>query len=140
MNEKNKIILELIEKGNLNKYSGELNVIIEDIYESGCLLYFKEDSDIRSSHSRTGDKCHIRISLRKDIYKYQEFIIWIILHEFGHHFQNNTKEDLQNKSKLYKIEQDAWNFAEDKFKYYGFPDQLKENFFECQKLYLKTYE
>ena len=140
LDEKNRRLFELIEKGKLNKYSDKLNLIIRDIYESGCLLYFREDYDIRTSHSRTVDNCYIRISLREGVYKYQEFIIWIILHEFGHHFQNNTKEDLQNKSKLYQIERDAWNFAEDKFKYYGFPNHLKENFLECRNLYLKTYE
>jgi len=140
LNQEERKIKELIEKGNLEKYSDVLNVIIKDIHKSGCTLYFREDSDIRSSHSRTENNCHIRISLKEGIYKFPEFIIWVLLHEFGHHFQNNTKEDLRDKSKLIAIEKDAWNFAEHKFNYYGFPENLKENFYQCRDINLNTYE
>lgn len=140
MSEIERKLNELIAKFNLDEYTELLRVIISDIYENGCLLYFREDNEKRSSHSRNESKCYIRISLRKDVYKFKEYIIWIILHEYGHHFQNNTKEDRLDKSKLYSIEKNAWELAELKFMHFGFSPQLKNSFLECRDIYLKTYE
>ena len=140
MIEEERKLNELLAKGRLDKYSDIIRIIINDIYKSGCLLYFREDEDIRSSHSRNADSCYIRISIKNNLYKYQEYIIWIMLHEFGHHFQRNSIEDLQDNSMLYFNEEKAWEFAEKKFNHYGFPEQLRANFIQCRNLYLNSYK
>lgn len=130
---------ELTSKARLQEYSEVLTRIIEDIYSSDCKLYFREDEDIRSSHSRLEDDCYIRVSLKKGVYKMKEHVIWVILHEFGHHFQNSMAEELTDREIRYEKEKNAWDFAERKFEEYKFSKDLMGNFIECRDMYLQTY-
>lgn len=134
-----RVLKEFCSKGNLQDYETILSEIITEIESAGCKLTSRYDEDIRSSHSYNEQGCLIRISLRKDIYQSPLFIIWLILHEFGHHISPIKKEEENILSIRIKKEQDAWKWA---YKRMSKIDRLKKeesNFLTCKQLYLNTY-
>lgn len=131
---------ELVKNGGLEEYKDYIINIINDIDKEGCSISFRYDGETRSSHWKNENGCGIRIPLDDKLYKSNEHILWIILHELGHHFQNSTKEELKDCKRRYEIEAAAWDFAFFKFKELGFPINEEESFSICKTNYLNTYK
>ncbi|MDP2302340.1 MAG: hypothetical protein Q8N03_07950 [Ignavibacteria bacterium] len=129
---------EFCKNGNLELYRDILKDIFLKIGNANCKISARYDSDL-SNHISNNDYCLIQISLRR---KYDKpiHIIWIILHEFGHHLSGPIKKQYENNIELLiKSEQNAWNLAENEI--HNYPELLIESvdFNEFKEKELESY-
>lgn len=129
---------EFCKNGNLELYRDILKDIFLKIGDANCKISARYDSDL-SNHISNNDYCLIQISLRRK-YDKSIHIIWIILHEFGHHLSGPIKKQYENDIKLLiKSEQNAWKLAENEI--HNYPELLIEivDFNEFKEKELESY-
>ena len=128
---------EFCQEGNLEDYRNLLLHLFTEIKNSGCLISTKYN-DGYSLHEKSPTSCRIRISFARK-YPTPTHIIWIILHEFGHHFEPLDIEDKDNIEIRVQHEEKAWEWAYNKILTI---DELKnkiDEFIECKEYYMKDY-
>jgi hypothetical protein len=131
---------EFVQNGNLTKYESELREIFTDIDICGCKISARYDPDTRSSHSvDESGNCRIQISLKKGVHSNELDIIWIILHEFGHHFAPIKSEHKNVIDEIIMSEERAWDWAEKKIMTFDSLSAEFKSFTACKIRYLNTY-
>ena len=124
----------------LENYRDIIAAIFKQIEKSKCHISARYDGG-HSLHefTDTNGKCRIRICLQKQ-YDNPIEIIWIILHEFGHHLSEPMDvEDRSNFQLRIEREKLAWEKAEKLLILYPKLLELKSNFDNYQKQCLETY-
>jgi len=132
-------VQEFCKNGDLHDYREILLELFEEIHGEGCKISARYDDDTRSSHQYHETDCRIRISLRKNLYSNPLSIIWIILHEFGHHFDPLKKEDEKDIDLRIQSEEKAWDWAHNRMLESDVLCKEKSDFLNCKTRYLDFY-
>ena len=126
---------EFVERGKLIEYQGVVDVLIDQILDSRCLLSICDICDTsRIEQNMDGTQLnHIRISL-KNIEK-PIHIIWCMLHEYGHHLSGKPT----GNEKSIAHEQEAWDNGLLVLQTFSLLKQEEANYIEFSKINLQTY-
>jgi hypothetical protein len=126
---------------NLPHYQSVVARVINRVFEEGCSVSTVDNILIkRSSYERSPDGCRIRLNVRV---KQPVYILWALLHEFGHHLDKNQRSPKPPGSPItiedQKTEIMAWKNADKEFK--SNPESIDDyqSFIDFQKDCLKTY-
>lgn len=138
-NKKEQKINEFCAKG-LENYRDIITSIFAQIEESGCNISARYDGGpCLHEYTNTNGQCGIRISFQRQ-YEDPLEIIWIILHEFGHHLSGPLDSKERSNLQL-RIEREnlAWEKAEKMLATYPNLIKLKSNFDNYEKQCMETY-
>jgi hypothetical protein len=138
---------EFCDYGNLEKYRDLLIDIFSKIEIAGCRISTRQDKPL-NIHSKTENgNCLIQIyadpKFNQCFYQDPIEIVWIILHEFGHHqIGVIDKKDVNNPEIRNFHEKKAWEYARTEvLKYQMLSDRITEFDYYCiESLKKNNYE
>lgn len=127
---------EFYTKGNLIDYKDVIEILIDKILDSNCLISACDTCET-SGITETKDitkKNHIRISFK---YKREKplHLIWDILHEFGHHLSGHPN----GLEKSLERERLAWDYGKKILSGYPTLKENEQDYEEYRDNCLKSY-
>jgi hypothetical protein len=126
---------EIVVKGKLQDFEEVLSEIIDDIYDPVYCTISCSDIEENSVNEQSELGSRIRIGFKNRTGDPLN-VIWIILHEYGHHLSSMPKSRYPSMEREYQ----AWDYAYEEIKKYPKLQEHIDSFYEYKDECILDYK